>query len=287
MGTVSLIKSKIQDLDSEVQFMISKARMIKAERERAKQKADEEAKKEETKEESESTDEEKTDKKEDEKPEKKEEEKPKEKKKKKSKIPDEGIFTEKELTALEKKIAEVERWRDEKVAEQEAQPSSQMPTLTVSLIKSKIQDLESEVQFMISKARMIKAERERAKRKAEEEKKKEEEKAKKEKKEKKKKKTLPRILQSEMKKKLQVIHLIRNLRTMLKRPTLHKQKRSQVILKTRKASPSIQSCDKNLGDLINIVCHPAHKLGSLNVSVGYVVFTPISQRSFSTLLLLL
>ena len=41
---------------------------------------------------------------------------------------------------------------------------------------------------MISKARMIKAERERAKRKAEEEKKKEEEKAKKEKKEKKKKK---------------------------------------------------------------------------------------------------
>merc|ERR1712048_175201 len=111
-----------------------------------------EAKKEETKEESESTDEEKT--------EKKEEEKPKEKKKKKSKIPDEGIFTEKELTALEKKIVEVERWRDEKVAEQEAQPSSQMPTLTVSLIKSKIQDLESEVQFMISKARMIKAERE-------------------------------------------------------------------------------------------------------------------------------
>lgn len=41
---------------------------------------------------------------------------------------------------------------------------------------------------MISKARMIKAERERAKRKAEEEKKKEEEKAKKEKKDKKKKK---------------------------------------------------------------------------------------------------
>merc|ERR1712223_79230 len=73
------------------------------------------------------------------------------------------------------------------VAEQEAQPSSQMPKLTVSLIKSKIQDLDSEVQFMISKARMIKAERERAKRKAEEEKKKEEEeKAKKEKKKKKK-----------------------------------------------------------------------------------------------------
>merc|ERR1719266_1746718 len=71
-----------------------------------------------------------------------------------------------------------------------------------------------------------------------------------------------------MKKKLQVIHLIRNQRTMLKRPTLHKPKRRQVILKTRKASPSIQSCDTNLGDLINIVCYPAHKPGSLRVSVG-------------------
>merc|ERR1711913_111818 len=154
------------------------------------EKTEEEPKKEEdTKEEkSESSDEEKTEKKDEEKTEKKEEEKPKEKKKKKNKIPDEGIFTEKELEALEKKIGEVERWRDEKVAEQEAQPSSQMPKLTVSLIKSKIQDLDSEVQFMISKARMIKAERERAKRKAEEEKKKEEEKAKKEKKDKKKKK---------------------------------------------------------------------------------------------------
>merc|ERR1712203_1118601 len=116
---------------------------------------------------------EKTEKKEEEKTEKKEEEKPKEKK---NKIPDEGIFTGKELEALEKKIGEVERWRDEKVAEQEAQPSSQMPKLTVSLIKSKIQDLDSEVHFMISKARMIKAERERAKRKADEEKKKDEEK---------------------------------------------------------------------------------------------------------------
>merc|ERR1712113_819386 len=100
-------------------------------------------------------------------------EKPKEtKKKKKDKIPEEGLFTEKELESLEKKIAEVERWRDEKVAEQDQLPTSQMPKLTVSLIKSKIQDLDGEVQFMISKARMIKAERERAKRKADEEEKK-------------------------------------------------------------------------------------------------------------------
>merc|ERR1719419_1531063 len=102
--------------------------------------------------------------------------------KKKSEKQDEGLFTAKELESLEKKIYEVEKWRDDKLEEQEKQPLSEMPKLTVSLIKSKIQDLDSEVQLLIGKARMIKAERERAKRKAEEEKKKEEEKAKKEKK---------------------------------------------------------------------------------------------------------
>merc|ERR1719232_760337 len=84
---------------------------------------------------------------------------------------DEGLFTAKELESLEKKIADVEKWRDEKVEEQEKMPLSEMPKLTVSLIKSKIQDLDSEVQLLIGKARMIRAERERAKRKAEEEKK--------------------------------------------------------------------------------------------------------------------
>merc|ERR1719392_218432 len=114
---------------------------------------------------------------------KKEKEKSKDEKK-----PDEGLFTAKELESLEKKIADVEKWRDDKLEEQEKMPLSEMPKLTVSLIKSMIQDLDSEVQLLIGKARMIRAERERAKRKAEEEKKKEEEKAKKEKKDKKKKK---------------------------------------------------------------------------------------------------
>merc|ERR1712152_45877 len=89
--------------------------------------ADQETKKEEedTKETRDSK-EEKTEKKEEEKPETKDEEKPKEKKKKKKdKIPSEGMFTEKELESLEKKISDVERWRDEKVAEQEGHPSSQ------------------------------------------------------------------------------------------------------------------------------------------------------------------
>merc|ERR1711963_1248837 len=54
---------------------------------------------------------------------------------------------------------------------QTAMPLSEMPKLTVSMIKSKIQDLDSEVQLLIGKARMIRAERERAKRKAEEKKK--------------------------------------------------------------------------------------------------------------------
>merc|ERR1712029_416395 len=97
---------------------------------------------------------------------------------------DEGLFTAKELESLEKKIVDVEKWRDDKLEEQEKMVLSEMPKLTVSSIKSKIQDLDGEVQLLIGKARMIRAERERAKRKAEEEKKKEEEKAKKEKKEK-------------------------------------------------------------------------------------------------------
>jgi len=104
------------------------------------------------------------------------------------KIGDEGLFKEKELDQLAKKIAEVEKWRDEKLAEQEATPLSEMPKLTVSMINSKIGDMESEVQYLIRKAKMKKAELERARlkaeadaKKAEEEKKKAEKKAKKKK----------------------------------------------------------------------------------------------------------
>jgi len=112
----------------------------------------------------------------------------KEKAKAKSKIDEDGLFKEKELDSLKKKIAEVEKWRDEKLNEQANTPLSEMPKLTVSMIKSKIQDLDSEVQFLIQKARMLKAEKEREKRKLEaEEKKAEEERLKKEKKAKKKK----------------------------------------------------------------------------------------------------
>merc|ERR1712107_585424 len=54
---------------------------------------------------------------------------------------EEKLFKEKELEQLEKRIAEVEKWRDEKLAEQEATPLSEMPKLTVSMINSKIGDL--------------------------------------------------------------------------------------------------------------------------------------------------
>merc|ERR1719430_3116814 len=80
---------------------------------------------------------------------------------------EEKLFKEKELEQLEKKIAEVEKWRDEKLAEQADTPLSEMPKLTVSMINSKIGDLESEVQYLIRKAKMKKAELERARLKAE------------------------------------------------------------------------------------------------------------------------
>merc|ERR1711971_696810 len=72
-------------------------------------------------------------------------------------LEEERLFKEKELEQLEKKIAEVEKWRDEKLAEQGSTPLSEMPKLTVSMINSKIGDLESEVQYLIRKAKMKKA----------------------------------------------------------------------------------------------------------------------------------
>merc|ERR1719266_1546069 len=82
-------------------------------------------------------------------------------------LEEERLFKEKELEQLEKKIAEVEKWRDEKLAEQASTPLSEMPKLTVSMINSRIGDLESEVQYLIRKAKMKKAELERARLKAE------------------------------------------------------------------------------------------------------------------------
>jgi len=92
---------------------------------------------------------------------------------------EEGFFKEKELEAFEKKIVEIETWKEEKVKEQSEISLSEMPKLTVSMINTKIGDLDSEVKFMVQKAKMVKAERERAKRLKEAEEKKAAEEAKK------------------------------------------------------------------------------------------------------------
>ena len=53
-------------------------------------------------------------------------------------VDEEGLFKEKELDSLKKKITEVEKWRDDKLVEQEKTPLAEMPKLTVSMIKSKV-----------------------------------------------------------------------------------------------------------------------------------------------------
>ena len=59
------------------------------------------------------------------------------------------MFTAKELESLEKKIADVEKWRDDKLEEQEKMPLSEMPKLTVSLIKSKVWNIEGNLKHQL------------------------------------------------------------------------------------------------------------------------------------------
>ena len=51
---------------------------------------------------------------------------------------EEGLFKEKELELLAKKVAEVEKWRGERLKEQELLPLSEMPKLTVAMINMKV-----------------------------------------------------------------------------------------------------------------------------------------------------
>ena len=59
------------------------------------------------------------------------------------------ILKEKELENFEKKMGEVETWREAKLSEQADTPLAEMPKLTVSMIHTKIGDLESEVCLMV------------------------------------------------------------------------------------------------------------------------------------------
>ena len=49
-----------------------------------------------------------------------------------------GFFKEKELELLKKKIDEIEKWKAEKIEEQENTPLWEMTKLTVNLIVSKV-----------------------------------------------------------------------------------------------------------------------------------------------------
>jgi len=85
---------------------------------------------------------------------------------------DDGYFKEKELDIFEKKMTEIETWREKKLKDQGETPLSEMPKLTVTMIYTKIQDLEGEVKYLVSKAKMAKAEKDRELRKKEAEEKK-------------------------------------------------------------------------------------------------------------------
>lgn len=69
---------------------------------------------------------------------------------------DEQLFTEVELSTLEKLVTETVTWREKKVKEQDATPFSSPPVLTVRSIAEKIDALDREVKYMVNKARVNK-----------------------------------------------------------------------------------------------------------------------------------
>ena len=108
----------------------------------------------------------------------------------KNKTGDDGYFTLTELETLGTKLEDVAKWREEEVAKQEEQPKHEMPKLTTNVIAEKALELDREVKYLLNKAKIVKAEKdkERMKKEADEKKEKEaeEKKAKKERKKKKK-----------------------------------------------------------------------------------------------------
>jgi hypothetical protein len=50
-----------------------------------------------------------------------------------------------EVETLEKKLADITKWRDEAVEEQDKQPMHEMPKLTASLVAEKGLELDREV----------------------------------------------------------------------------------------------------------------------------------------------
>ena len=94
----------------------------------------------------------------------------------KNKTGDDGYFTLTEVDVLEKKLEEINKWREEALEAQEKQPKSEMPKMTKSLIREKSLEVEREVKYLVNKAKIAIAEqeKEKAKKEAEEKKAKEE-----------------------------------------------------------------------------------------------------------------
>ena len=105
-----------------------------------------------------------------------------------NKTGDDGYFSVAEVDKLAEKLEEVQKWREEALAEQEKQPKNEMPKMTTSLIAEKALDLDREVKYLLNKAKIAKAEQEKERLKKEAEEKAAKEKEEKEKKKKKKKK---------------------------------------------------------------------------------------------------
>ncbi|KAF6212275.1 hypothetical protein GE061_012797 [Apolygus lucorum] len=70
--------------------------------------------------------------------------------------PENAIFTEVEITSLEKVIKETEDWRVKAVAEQNDLPLNQSPKLTIKLIMEKMAILDREVKYLVNKAKIWK-----------------------------------------------------------------------------------------------------------------------------------
>ncbi|XP_067131590.1 uncharacterized protein [Centruroides vittatus] len=70
------------------------------------------------------------------------------------KVPkEEQIFTDVEITTLEKLISETEQWKNNSVKEQENTPLYENPKLTIKSIAEKIAALDREVKYLLNKAR--------------------------------------------------------------------------------------------------------------------------------------
>jgi len=65
-----------------------------------------------------------------------------------------GYFTQAELDTLEKKLTEIKAWKENAEKEQGLQPMHEMPKLTTSLIAEKGIELDKEVKYLVSKAKI-------------------------------------------------------------------------------------------------------------------------------------